>query len=227
MQAYGFIRWLGPALAGALVALPGRGVADDWPRFLGPHGNGVSDETNLLERWPGGGPPVVWDNAVGAGYSAPSVRGNQLVLHQRLGDQEVVECLEAASGKSLWRYAYPSHFIDPYGYNNGPRATPLLTTNRCFTFGADGRLVCLNLADGTLVWERDTGKEWLIPAAFFGVGSTPLLDSGRLLVMVGGQPDAGMVALDPANGHTLWESVGRKNWEGVPKSIWPGENIFH
>ncbi len=227
MRTHGFIRWLGRVLATALVVAAGRATAGDWPRFLGPHGNGVSDETNLLERWPDGGPPVVWDKAVGAGYSAPSVQGHRLVLHQRQGNQEVVEGLEAATGKSLWRYAYPSHFIDPYGYNNGPRATPLLTTNRCFTFGAEGRLVCLNLADGALVWERDTGKDWLIPAAFFGVGSTPLLDHGRLLVMVGGQPDAGMVAFDPQTGHTLWESVGRKNWEGVPKSIWPGENIFH
>ncbi|MBU6401317.1 MAG: PQQ-binding-like beta-propeller repeat protein [Verrucomicrobia bacterium] len=202
-------------------------AGDDWPWFLGPHANGISDETGLLDRWPASGPPLLWSKSVGAGYSAPSVRGQRLVLHHRVGDQEIVECLDAATGQTRWRYGYPSHFVDPYGYNNGPRGTPLLTTNRCYTFGAEGKLLCLDLASGRPVWQRDSSKDWEIPPAFFGVGSTPVLDRGRLLVMIGGQPNAGMVALDPATGRTLWESVGEKNWEGATMNFWPGERTLH
>jgi hypothetical protein len=144
------------------------------------------------------------------------------VLHHRIAGDEIVECFDAASGKAKWRYPYPSQFIDPYGYSNGPRSTPLLTSNRCYAFGAEGRLLCLD-RNGKLIWQRDTGTEWNIPQAFFGVGSTPILEGNRLIVMVGGQPNSGVVALDPESGKTLWESVGAKNWEGVPMSGWPGE----
>lgn len=207
----------------AWAVLGAASEGEDWPRFLGPRANGTSLETGLLEKWPAGGPPIVWAKRVGAGYSAPSVRGNQLVLHHRIGDQEIVECLDAATGKSQWHYGYPSQYIDPYGYNNGPRCTPLLTTDRCYTFGAEGKLLCLDLQTGKLVWQRDTGNDWTVPAAFFGVGSTPILEGDLLLVMVGGQPNSGMVAFDAKTGKTVWESVGAKNWTGVPLTAWPGE----
>jgi outer membrane protein assembly factor BamB len=210
-------------ILGCVFLFAARGRAEDWPQFLGPRANGTSLETNLLDKWPEKGPPVVWQKAIGTGYSAPSVRNGMLVLHHRVKDEEIVEAFEASSGTSSWRYAYPSQFVDPYGYNNGPRCTPLLTSNRCYTFGAEGRLVCTDLASGKMVWERDTPKEWTIPAAFFGVGSTPVLESNRLFVMVGGQPNSGMVAFDPETGKTIWESVGKRNWEGVPMSGWPGE----
>src|SRR5436190_11083977 len=75
-----------------------------------------------------------------------------------------------ATGKPEWHYAYASHFTDPFGYNNGPRCTPLLTSNFCYTFGAEGKLVCLDLKSGRLVWQRDTLREWNVPEPFFGVG---------------------------------------------------------
>ena len=197
--------------------------ASDWPRFLGPQGNSISTETNLLESWGTNGPPVIWERSIGTGYSAPSVQGNRIVFHHRIKKEEVVECAEAATGKSVWRYAYPSAFIDPYGYNNGPRATPLLTTNRCYTFGAEGKLLCLDSMTGKLIWQRDTGTNFEVPPAFFGVGSTPLLEDNLLITMVGGQPNSGVVAFDANTGATIWQSIGEKSWTGVPMTGWPGE----
>jgi outer membrane protein assembly factor BamB len=197
--------------------------AEDWPQFLGPRSNGISSETGLLDRWPTNGPPILWEKAIGTGYSAPSVRGDLLVLHHRFRNEEIVEAFQAATGDPVWRYAYPSEFIDPYGYNNGPRSSPLLTADRCYTFGAEGKLLCLELQTGKLVWQRDTGNDWDVPPAFFGVGSSPVLEGGLLLVMVGGQLDSGMVAFDPQTGKTVWESVGKKNWSGQPMIGWPGE----
>ncbi len=198
-------------------------VGEDWPHFLGPRADGTSTETGLLDRWPAAGPPLAWEKVVGTGYSAPSVRGDQLVVHHRLGNEEIIECLDANTGKGRWRHAYPSRYQDPYGYNNGPRCTPLLTTNLCYTFGAEGRLTCVELASGKVVWQRETAKDWEIPEAFFGVGSTPILEGGLLIVMVGGQPNSGVVALDAQTGKTVWENVGEKNWPGQPMLGWPGE----
>lgn len=194
-------------------------VGEDWPQFLGPRDNGVSGETGLLAKWPEKGPPILWSKEVGTGYSAPSVRGNQLVVHHRVRDEEVIDCVTADTGKPLWSYSYVSNFSDPYGYNNGPRCSPLLTANRCYTFGAEGKLLCLNLETGKKVWLRDTAADWQIPNAFFGVGSTPVLFGKLLIVMVGGEPDAGVVAFDAETGKTVWQSVGKKTWTD------PDENI--
>jgi outer membrane protein assembly factor BamB len=199
---------------------------EDWPRFLGPGVNNISAETGLLAKWPTHGPPLLWEREVGTGYSAPSVRGDLLVLHHRIGGEEVVEAFQPTTGNPVWRHTYPSGFVDPYGYNNGPRCTPLLASNRCYAFGAEGQLVCLDLQTGKLIWQRDTAKDWNVPEAFFGVGSTPLLESGRLIVMVGGQPNSGVVALDPATGKTLWENVGKTNWQGVTTAGWRVERPY-
>ncbi|MGO8698744.1 MAG: PQQ-binding-like beta-propeller repeat protein [Limisphaerales bacterium] len=211
----------GPALSAA------ENPGEDWPRFLGPSANGISGETNLLAQWPSNGPALVWEKPIGTGYGAPSVLGHRLVVHHRLQDEEVVECLSAETGKTFWHFNYPSHFIDPYGYNNGPRSTPLLASNSCYTFGAEGKLNCLELTTGKLVWQRDTATEFNVPEAFFGVGSSPILEEDRLIVMVGGQPNSGVVAFDPGTGKTLWKSVGAANWEGVPITGGRAESIVH
>ncbi|MCP4512971.1 MAG: PQQ-binding-like beta-propeller repeat protein, partial [Fuerstiella sp.] len=50
---------------------------------------------------------------------------------------------------------------------------------------------------------------------FFGVGCSPVLDGNRLIVLVGGQPNAGVVAFNTKDGKILWQAVGRDTWDGV------------
>lgn len=210
-----------PSEAAADSSRPG----DDWPCFLGATHDGVSRETGLLKKWPEGGPPVLWEREVGTGYSAPSVVGNRLVLHHRPEDEELVECLRADNGRTLWTYGYRSRFRDPYGYNNGPRCSPLLAESHCFTLGAEGKLLCLTLDGGQLVWERNLLQEFNVPDGFFGVGATPILEGDKLIVLVGGQPNSGVVAFDAATGKTLWENVGKSTWDGA-ETGWPGESNY-
>jgi hypothetical protein len=180
-------------------------------------------ETGLVEKWTTNGLPVIWQKEIGFGFSAPSVLNERLVLCHRVANEEIVECFDAASGESIWRYTYPTHFRDAYGYNSGPRCTPTLNSNCCYTFGADGRLCCLALDTGKLLWENETTKQWSVPEPFFGVGSTPLLDEGKLIVMVGGQPNSAIVAFDSVTGKVLWENGGQTNWQGVATLGWRGE----
>ncbi|WP_339729221.1 PQQ-binding-like beta-propeller repeat protein [uncultured Gimesia sp.] len=191
----------------------------DWPYFLGPRQTGISPETNLLDKFPEQGPPLLWEKKIGTGYSAPSILGSKLVIHHRPDGnregKEVIECVDASTGKELWKYEYASDFRDPYGYNNGPRCSPLLTSKHCYTFGAQGKLYCLNLEDGKLVWHIDCMKEFNVPPGFFGVGSTPILEGNKLIVMVGGKPNSGMVAFDALTGKKLWENVGKDVWNGT------------
>lgn len=216
-------------LISATVPAP-EGKGQDWPVFLGPHGTGVSDETNLLAKWPENGPPILWEKSVGSGYSAPSVRGNRLVLHHRTGDREIIECFRADTGETLWRSSYSTGFADPYGYSNGPRCTPLLTAERCYTYGPEGKLVCTELATGKLIWSRDVYADFQIPKYFFGIGCTPVLEGKVLIALVGGQPNSGVVGFDADTGKTLWDAVGKETWDGAktgwtndPTCEWTGE----
>src|SRR6516165_2255295 len=93
-----------PVLAVLLAGLLCEGLAGgDWPQLLGPSRNGVSSETGLATSWTAQGPPVLWAREIGQGYSGPVVAGGRLILLHRLGDEEVVECLDAAFGKGHWK----------------------------------------------------------------------------------------------------------------------------
>lgn len=204
----------------------------DWPIFLGPHGTGVSDETGLLDVWAEAGPKVVWEKRIGKGYSSPSTMEGRVVVHHRQRDRDVIDCLNEKDGTSLWTYEYETDYADPYGYNNGPRCSPVLTKTRCYTFGAQGRLVCLDLSNGKLIWENETAKTWNVPPHFFGAGCTPILEGNLLIVLVGGQPNSGVVAFEADTGKVVWESVGKQTWDGAETDQkgkpyqWTGEEMI-
>ncbi|GIX03619.1 MAG: serine/threonine protein kinase [Planctomycetaceae bacterium] len=189
---------------------------EDWPCFLGPQHNGVSKETGVWLDWPPQGPPILWHRKIGEGYGPPSVIKNRLIVQHRVRDDEIVECLDAHTGETLWKYSYPTEFVDPYGYNGGTRCAPVLTPDFCYTFGPQGKLLCLELNTGSKVWECDTQREFDVPEHFFGAGCTPLLDGPRLIVLVGGQPNAAVVAFDAKTGQKLWQNGGRDTWDGAP-----------
>ncbi len=211
--------WFG-GMAATLPAAEPLAKGQDWPRFLGPHQTGVSDETDVLKTWPEGGPKLLWAKRIGTGYSAPSVRGGRLVIHHRVDDEERIECRNPVTGEVVWTYKYPTTYEDPYGYNNGPRCTPLLTEDHCYTYGAEGKLTCVDLKSGQKIWQRDVKKDFDVPAWFFGVGCTPILEGDVLIALVGGQPDSGVVGFNAKTGETLWQSVGKKTWDNVNKNAW-------
>ena len=189
-------------------------TAEDWPWFLGLQHTGVSGETDLTLDWTDRQPEVGWKQEVGTGYSAPSILGDRLVVHHRVGRDEVISCRSRSDGSELWRYSYPSNFTDPYGYNNGPRCSPVLANGHCITLGAEGMLTCVTLQNGELVWQHDLQEKFTLPDWFFGVGCSPILDGDRLIVLAGGQPSAGVVAFDRRNGSVLWEAGGKDTWDG-------------
>ncbi|MDX1565056.1 MAG: PQQ-binding-like beta-propeller repeat protein, partial [Phycisphaeraceae bacterium] len=184
-------------------------VTEDWPSFLGASHIGISREKPLLKKWPDTGPAKVWQMTTGSGYAAPCVVGNRLVYFHRLDDEQVVECLRADNGRRLWRFAYPSDYRDRFGYNNGPRASPVHAEGRVFTLGVQGKLHALSLADGRVLWKRDLGADHKLRQNFFGFGTTPLIDSGRLIVNVGAVGGPTVVGFDPATGRVLWSSGKR------------------
>ena len=181
-------------------------VTHDWASFLGPTHDARSTETRLSRTLP---PPLVWDAPKGEGYASPAVVEGRLVMLHRVRDTEVVECLHPLTGARQWQFPYATAYEDRYGYNNGPRSSPVIDKGRVFTVGAEGTLHCLDLATGRMHWKRDLRVDYRVKQEFFGAGSTPLIEGGRLIVNVGA-PGATVVALDPDTGKELWRAG--KDW---------------
>lgn len=177
---------------------------EDWPCFLGPRHNAVSGETKLLRAFPKAGPVVVWEMRKGTGYSSPSIAGAYLVYLHRTGDSERVECLHPETGQRYWQFAYPTAFEDRYGYNNGPRASPVLDGERVYTYGAEGKLHCLRLSTGQLLWKRDLAVEFKVPQDFFGTAATPLVEGDALIINLGAPKGPSIAAFHKLTGRLLW-----------------------
>lgn len=178
----------------------------DWPHFLGPTRDGVYRGGDVAADWPAGGPPVVWKKEVGQGWSGPVVADGKLILFHRLGDKEVVECLDAATGNRAWSADYPTAYQDDFGFDEGPRATPAVGNGKLYTHGAEGVLHCWDLATGKRVWRVDTKKELGAGKGFFGPACSPLVEGGAVILNVGGK-GAGVVAFDRATGKVLWRAT--------------------
>src|SRR5206468_6392575 len=110
------------------------------------------------------------------GFAGPVVAGYRLIPFHRVGSEEVVEALDARTGSPRWRFAYPTTYRDDFGFDEGPRAVPVVAQNRVYTFGAEGQLHALDLADGKRVWSVDTARRFSVPKGVFGAAGSPLVE---------------------------------------------------
>lgn len=195
---------LAPAL-GLLLTLPFLAQAD-WPQFLGPSRNGVAAERSLATTWPVEGPRKLWSVTVGNGFSGPVVQGSRAYLFHRLQDEEVVQCFEASTGATLWKSGTPTAYVDDFGFDPGPRATPALTSDRIVTLGAAGRAECRETSSGKLTWSVDAKAQFGSRKGFFGLAPSPLIDRDRVILHVGGEDGGSIVALDLGTGKLIWKS---------------------
>ena len=178
--------------------------AADWPCWLGPNHDGISQETNLASDFPGGRPREVWRTRIGSGFSGIVVVGNRLITMAAENGREKVLCFDAGSGNREWESDSDSIFEENSG--DGPRGTPAIAGNRVYSHGAMGSVMGLELETGRPIWRvnmRDVvGAE--IPE--WGLSSSPLVDGNRLYLISGGK-GACAVALDTRSGRLLWRAV--------------------
>ena len=204
---------LGVALSASLVAQDPSSVAlakGDWPQILGPNRNGIYTGSEIVPSFPRTGPPALWKRDVGAGFAGPAVAGDRLILFHRVNNRETVEAMDANTGKTIWTFDYATSYRDDFGFDEGPRAVPVIAGGRVFTHGADGMLHGIDFASGKMLWSVDTRKVFEAPKGYFGVASSPVVDGARVLVNVGGKvgpPKGGIVAFDAASGKTLWTAT--------------------
>jgi outer membrane protein assembly factor BamB len=178
----------------------------DWPQFLGPTRDGIYPGTDIAPTWPSAGPPVVWKKDIGEGFAGPVVASGKLILFHRVSGKEILECLDAATGKNVWSYDYPTAYRDDFGFDEGPRSAPVITGGTVYAYGAEGVLSAVDFVTGKVRWTVAAHQKFRSPKGWFGSAGSPLVEAGKVLVNVGGQ-DAGIVAFDAATGNVAWKAT--------------------
>ncbi len=195
----------------AVIALTSAAAhAGDWPQILGPDRNGVAVGEKLVDSFPAKGPAVVWEHPVGEGYAGVAVADGLAVVFHRMENKEVVEGLEADTGRPVWKQSFPAAYQGGINPDRGPRCVPVIHQGSVYLFGAAGDLSSVALKTGKKRWSRALEEEYSIPPSFFGVGSTPLVEGEKLLVNVGGRNGAGIVAFALSDGKTVWKATDDK-----------------
>lgn len=179
--------------------------AQDWPQWRGPNRDGKVTGFAAPQTWPKE-LAQKWQVTVGAGDSTPALVGDKLYVFVRQGEEEVILCLDAGTGKEVWRdkYVAPPVTGAPSREHPGPRSSPAVADGKVVTLGATGIVSCVDAASGKVVWRNDQYKG--VPQFF--TATSPIIVDGMAIVQLGGPGEGTIVAFDLATGNAKWK------WEG-------------
>ena len=205
------------ALLFGLVCVPA-GFSDDdtsWPRFRGPNGTGVANHQDIPVKFSEGA-GIVWKTPIaGLGYGSPVVWKDSVFLQtsSTTGDQRLLLCLDAGTGKEIWSRSQPGKKVPTHAKNSLASSTPATDGTGVFISFWDGRDV--NLAGysmkGDLLWTRNLGpwfSEW-------GPGTSPIVYKDKVFFVndmdrLDKQQNAVtrrsvLLALNKQTGEVVWE----------------------
>lgn len=191
--------WLLLGLASSVA--PG----EEWPRFRGPNGTGVSLATGLPAEL-GPGKNVLWKTPVPPGHSSPVLTGDRIFLTAHTPEKDayrlLVLCLDRKTGRILWQRELPRLHPGRLQNVNGP-ASPTPVT--------DGRNVYVFFQElGLVAFDGDGRERWRVPLgpfnAFYGLGASPILVDDLLVLSVDQDTGSYLLAVDKATGRTRWKA---------------------
>ena len=188
-------------------------VSNEWPQWRGPNRDGLSPEAGFSKDWPTTGPPLLWEKAIGRGFSAPVVAAGRVytMAQENAPDdtggetREAVLCWDAATGRELWKFRYLGGYEERMG--SGPRSTPSVDGDYVYAVGPTGIFHCLRADTGAIVWRHDLLEEFHAKIPQYGVSFSPLV-AGDLVYVTPGGPDGGsVVAFDKRSGVLVWRAL--------------------
>lgn len=197
-------------------------AADGWPQWGGPTRDFVVEGRELSSGWGEQGPPELWTRSLGGGFASIVGARKRLYTAYREGDDEILIALDAKSGETIWEHRYPAPVEAGQSlslqYGKGPNGTPLLVDGKLVGLGFTGMLVCLDAAEGKLLWSHDMGEEYEVGIPYFGHATSPLAVGKKVVVVAGG-----VRAFDLASGKLVWENTDHSGSYGSPRVIEAGK----
>ena len=207
--------------------------AADWPQWRGPNRDGVAPGAKVPAKWPEKAPEPKWTARIGEGYSGAAVAGRKVFIMSRVEGNERGLCLDADTGKELWKIEYAEKFEapDPTA-GKGPSATPTVDKDRVYYFGLGGQLHCVETATGKILWKHDCPKEFwgvekaeLETDAWFppcGCATSPLVDGDTVIIAIGGKKAGAFAGFDRTTGKHLWKALDDRSSYASPLIRSPG-----
>ena len=218
------------AVFACAIGLAGGGAevaADDWPEFRGAGRRGVWNETGIVRAFPDDGLAVRWRTPVRAGYAGPAVAGGRVFVtdwepRQGLRGVERALALDEATGEILWTQTWEADYAG-IQWEIGPGATPTVDGDRVYVLGRTGMLSALAVDTGAVLWRKHYGDDYGVDRMRWGFdwgfASAPLVDGDLLICLVGGAPDARVVAFDKTTGEERWRALPSEADLGVAQPI--------
>src|SRR5262249_19235853 len=221
-------------LIGSMLAmLAGSARGDDWPQWMGTNRDDVWSETGIIQKFPAKGPTVLWRIPIKGGFSGPAVADGKVYVMDYVTDvdfrtksnamgrpdikgTERVLCLNAKTGKEIWKHEYDC----PYkvSYPAGPRCTPTVHEGKVYTLGTEGNLFCLDADTGAKIWSKEFKTDYKAKTPMWGFCGHPLVDGKKLICVVGGENSVA-VAFDKDTGKEIWKSLSAKEPGYSPPTI--------
>ncbi|HCR16523.1 MAG TPA: hypothetical protein DIU35_03485 [Candidatus Latescibacteria bacterium] len=176
-----------------------------YSQFLGPDRNATLPNVQIDADWQTNPPRLLWRQPIGKGWSAFAVFGQSAITQEQRGDNEQVVCYDLVSGEVRWRHSDNANYVSTTS-GGGPRATPAISGERVYSYGATGILNCLDLHSGNLVWTRRTLEETGAQITDWGMACSPMVLNETVIVSPGGPDDKSLVAYHKDTGEFIWGS---------------------
>ncbi len=186
--------------------------AADWPQWRGPNRDGVWQEKGIVQKFNAPQLPIRWRVKIANGYSGPTVADGRVYITDRLTTPTAVErvhCFDAMSGKRIWYHTYECSYKNgkTVGYPNGPRAAVTINEGRAYSLGTMGHFFCFDATKGQVLWSKDLKAEYKIRMPIWGIAAAPLVEGNLVIVHIGGEDNACIVAFDKVTGSEKWRAL--------------------
>lgn len=187
------------------VSMPSSGQGQEWAQWMGPERSGSWKNGPALDTLAPSMVSHIWEVPVGSGYSGPTLAGGRVYLMDYQQGNERVRCFDAETGREIWSYHYP--VIYNVGYPTGPRTAVQIFDGKAYSLGTMGHLYCFDARSGAVIWQVDGKEQYNIRVPTWGLAAHPILVDDLLIVQLGGEPDACLVAFHKETGKEVWRAL--------------------
>lgn len=190
-----------------------------WPRFRGERFDNISrDSYRLAERWPEGGPKVLWSVDLGEGHAGPAVADGRVYVldYDEENRRDLLRCFALVDGTELWQRGYDIYTKRNHGMS---RTVPAIADSFVVTIGPQCQVMCVNRFSGEFRWGLDIAAEFKAEVPLWYTGQCPLIDDGQVILGTGGS--ALLVGVDLRSGEILWQTPNPAGWKMSHSSVMP------